>query len=112
MIVRVVAEAAANDSNDHAGSIARPNIAWGVLLYFHSVAYSVAARNGFNVEGYKINDYQTLERVRIDRAQIADTLIYAYVQQVLIDARIPRIPKTAFSSLITKVSKNLLVAFN
>lgn len=38
------------------------------------------------VTGYKVNDYQALERVGLDRAQIADTLISAYVQQLLTDA--------------------------
>lgn len=38
------------------------------------------------VTGYKVNDYETLERVGLDRAQIADTLISAYVQQLLTDA--------------------------
>ena len=38
------------------------------------------------VTGYKVNDYKALERVGLDRAQIADTLISAYVQQLLTDA--------------------------
>ncbi|TGE34621.1 AarF/ABC1/UbiB kinase family protein [Desulfosporosinus sp. Sb-LF] len=38
------------------------------------------------VTGYKVNDYESLERVGLDRAQIADTLIFAYVQQLLTDA--------------------------
>jgi len=38
------------------------------------------------VMGYKVNDYKALERVGLDRAQIADTLISAYVQQLLTDA--------------------------
>ncbi|MDO0822700.1 ABC1 kinase family protein [Desulfosporosinus nitroreducens] len=38
------------------------------------------------VSGYKVNEYQALERVGLDRAQLADTLIFAYVQQLLTDA--------------------------
>ena len=38
------------------------------------------------VEGYKVNDYKALEKVGLDRAQIADTLITSYVQQLLTDA--------------------------
>ncbi|MDP4160647.1 MAG: AarF/UbiB family protein [Bacillota bacterium] len=38
------------------------------------------------VSGYKVNDYKTLERVGLDRSTIADTLISAYVQQLLTDA--------------------------
>ena len=38
------------------------------------------------VAGYKVNDYQALERIGLDRAQLADTLISAYVQQLLSDA--------------------------
>ncbi len=38
------------------------------------------------VTGYKVNDYQALERAGLDRIQIADTLISAYVQQLLTDA--------------------------
>lgn len=38
------------------------------------------------VTGYKVNDYEALERVGLDREQIADTLISAYVQQLLTDA--------------------------
>lgn len=38
------------------------------------------------VSGYKVNEYQALDRAGLDRAQIADTLISAYVQQLLSDA--------------------------
>ncbi|SPF41592.1 ubiquinone biosynthesis monooxygenase UbiB (fragment) [Candidatus Desulfosporosinus infrequens] len=38
------------------------------------------------VAGYKVNDYKALERIGLDRAQLADTLISAYVQQLLSDA--------------------------
>ena len=38
------------------------------------------------VVGYKVNDFVTLDRVGLDRATIADTLISAYVQQLLSDA--------------------------
>ena len=38
------------------------------------------------VMGYKVNDYATLESVGLDRAQIANTIISAYVQQLLTDA--------------------------
>jgi len=38
------------------------------------------------VSGCKVNDYQALDRAGLDRAQIADTLISAYVQQLLSDA--------------------------
>jgi len=38
------------------------------------------------IAGCKVNDYQALERIGLDRAQIADTLISAYVQQLLSDA--------------------------
>ena len=38
------------------------------------------------VAGYKVNDYQALERIGLDRAQLAETLISAYVQQLLRDA--------------------------
>jgi len=38
------------------------------------------------VTGYKVNDFQALKRAGLDRAQIADTLISAYVQQLLKDA--------------------------
>ena len=38
------------------------------------------------VAGCKVNDYEALERFGLDRAQIADTLISAYVQQLLTDA--------------------------
>lgn len=38
------------------------------------------------ITGYKVNDYEALERAGLDRAKIADTLISAYVQQLLKDA--------------------------
>jgi len=38
------------------------------------------------VAGCKVNDYQALDKAGLDRAQIADTLISAYVQQLLSDA--------------------------
>lgn len=38
------------------------------------------------VTGYKVNDFQALKKGGLDRAQIADTLISAYVQQLLTDA--------------------------
>ncbi|HZK56561.1 MAG TPA: AarF/UbiB family protein [Desulfosporosinus sp.] len=38
------------------------------------------------IVGCKVNDYQALDRAGLDRAQIADTLISAYVQQLLSDA--------------------------
>lgn len=38
------------------------------------------------VAGYKVNDYMALERAGLDRTRIADTLISAYLQQLLTDA--------------------------
>ncbi|HZK83918.1 MAG TPA: AarF/ABC1/UbiB kinase family protein [Desulfosporosinus sp.] len=38
------------------------------------------------VSGCKVNDYKALERLGLDPTQIADTLIFAYVQQLLSDA--------------------------
>ncbi|MDQ7094587.1 AarF/ABC1/UbiB kinase family protein [Desulfosporosinus sp. PR] len=38
------------------------------------------------VSGYKVNDYAALEKAGLDRSEIADTLISAYVQQLLNDA--------------------------
>lgn len=38
------------------------------------------------ITGYKVNDYEALERAGLERAKIADTLISAYVQQLLTDA--------------------------
>ncbi|HWQ42683.1 MAG TPA: AarF/ABC1/UbiB kinase family protein [Desulfosporosinus sp.] len=38
------------------------------------------------IEGYKVNDYPALEKAGLDRVQLADTLISAYVQQLLSDA--------------------------
>jgi predicted unusual protein kinase regulating ubiquinone biosynthesis (AarF/ABC1/UbiB family) len=38
------------------------------------------------VSGYKVNEYKALERAGLDRSQIADTLISAFVQQLLTDS--------------------------
>ncbi len=38
------------------------------------------------VKGYKVNDYEALESIGLDRVKIADTLVSAYVQQLLTDA--------------------------
>jgi predicted unusual protein kinase regulating ubiquinone biosynthesis (AarF/ABC1/UbiB family) len=38
------------------------------------------------ITGYKVNDYQALEKAGIDRAELADTLINAYMLQLLEDA--------------------------
>ncbi|WP_425806099.1 ABC1 kinase family protein [Desulfitobacterium sp. Sab5] len=38
------------------------------------------------IEGCKVNDYEALEKAGIDRALLADTLIAAFVQQVLYDS--------------------------
>lgn len=38
------------------------------------------------IEGYKVNDYEALERAGLDRERLADTLIAAFVQQLLQDS--------------------------
>lgn len=38
------------------------------------------------ITGYKVNDYEALERAGLERVKIGDTLISAYVQQLLTDA--------------------------
>lgn len=38
------------------------------------------------IEGYKVNDYEALERAGLDRVVLADTLIAAFVQQLLHDS--------------------------
>lgn len=38
------------------------------------------------IKGFKVNDYESLESVGLNRVKIADTIISAYVQQLLTDA--------------------------
>lgn len=38
------------------------------------------------IEGYKVNDFEALEKAGLDRERLADTLIAAFVQQILQDS--------------------------
>lgn len=67
----------------------RANFSGDPRIYVPEVHWEYTTQRVLTMEyvtGYKVNDNEALERAGLDRAKIADTLIAAYVQQLLTDA--------------------------